>query len=594
MTSNDLKSQLAGLFSDTVPEPEGRADTAELRLEKAIGDLLGGEAEVEPAAITPMAVEVPPSVVTGPEQAREQRSIPPASADLGGVTLIPIARTKAASGGASTEGIENATFPEAIGMRVQRTRTLSVLLHGVTILGGVLLILLLVRLVWQEPMAWSGFRALYFAAYTVAVAIMLIQSIFNSSLSRALREAERSRARAVRSQSRLKERADELATANAVLHKRTLQLQTAAQISQTAASWLDLDELVQRSVKLVRERFDLYYVGLFLVDENSADAGKQWAVLRAGTGEAGRRMRAQGYRLEVGDTSKVGWCIAHAQTYSGPDLGARSRRSPAKASSLLPGARSEIALPLRSRGRAIGALDVQSTSHQAFSQEDIAVLQMVADQLAVAIDNARLFSEIQAKLDDMEARPQRATREQRTDSMPTQAAPSYGRIRPSVTSLDRTTAPEGLGELGGSNFDGLGRAVEQAMTHHETFVQSGVDDGTGRAAMVVPLSLRGEVIGALGLHETEGCRRWTDDEIALVEAVADQMVLAIENARLLEETQQRAKRDRLIADITAQVRSSRDPETILRTAVRQLGAALGTDRALVQLRTGAKPSDEQS
>ena len=112
--------------------------------------------------------------------------------------------------------------------------------------------------------------------------------------------------------------------------------------------------------------------------------------------------------------------------------------------------------------------------------------------------------------------------------------------------------------------------------------------------MVVPLSLRGEVIGALGLHGAEDRRRWADDEIALIEAVADQMALALENARLLEETQQRARRDRLIANITAQVRSSRDPETILRTAVKALGTALNTDRALVRLGTGTQPSDQQS
>jgi GAF domain-containing protein len=586
MTDSDLRNQLEGLFSDAVPEPEGEADTSELRLEKAIVDLLGGEAEDEPAAVEPMAVEGPPSVVAMPEKAKAQRDIPPASADLGGVTLIPIARTNAVSDGASRGALEKAASPEAIGMTEQRTSTLSVLLHGVTILGGVLLVFLLIRLVWREPMTWLGFRALYFAAYTVAVAIMLIQWIFNSSSNRALRKAEKRRARAVRSQSLLKERADELATANALLHKRTLQLQTAVQISQAAASWLDLDELVQHSVKLIGERFDLHYVGLFLVDGASTDTGRQWAVLRAGTGEAGRRMVAQGYRLEVGDTSKVGWCIAHAQAHSGPDLDTASRRSPAEVSSLLPGARSEIALPLRSRGRSVGALDVQSTEHGAFSEDDVAVLQTVADQLAVAIDNAQLFAQTRARLEESEAGQDRAGRERWSDSTPAQAARSYERTRPGATLAGNATAPEGFGELS--------RSVEQAAAHQEAIVQANTGDGRGQATVVVPLSLRGEVIGALGLHGAEGRRRWADDEIALVKAVADQMTLALENARLLEETQQRAKRDRLIAEITAQVRSSRDPETILRTAVRALGTALNTDRALVQLGTGTQPSDQQS
>jgi GAF domain-containing protein len=459
-------------------------------------------------------------------------------------------------------------------------------MHGVTILGGVLLVFLLIRLVWQEPMTWLGFRALYFAAYTVAVAIMLIQWLSNSSLNRALRKAEKRRARAVRSRSLLKERADELATANALLHKRTLQLQTAVHISQAAASWLDLDELVQHSVQLIGERFDLHYVGLFLVDEAGTDAGRQWAVLRAGTGEEGRRMVAQGYRLEVNDTSKVGWCIAHAQAHSGPDLGTASRRSPAEVGSLLPGSRSEIALPLRSRGRAVGALDVQSTEHAAFSEEDVAVLQTVADQLAVAIDNAQLFAQTWARLEESGTDQDRAGRERWSDVASVQAARSYERVRPGATLAGKSTAPEGFRELS--------RAVEHAVAHHETVVQADMGDGRGQATVVVPLSLRGEVIGALGLHGAKGRRRWADDEIALIEAVADQMALALENARLLEETQQRARRDRLIAEITAQVRSSRDPETILRTAVKALGTALNTDRALVRLGTGTQPSDQQS
>jgi GAF domain-containing protein len=586
MRDDDLRNRLEGLFSDTLPEPRGEEDTAELRLEKAIDDLLGGEAEAEPAAIEPMAAEGPPSVAGVPGEARAPRDIPPASADLGGVTLIPIAQADAESDRTFTEALENAASPAAGGVTEKRTSTLSVLLHGVTILGGVLLVLLLIRLVWQEPMTWLGFRALYFAAYTVAVAIMLIQWIFNSSSNRALRKAEKRRARAVRAQSLLKERADELATANASLHKRTLQLETAVQISQAAASWLDLDELVQHSVKLIGERFDLHYVGLFLVDGASTDTGRQWAVLRAGTGEAGRRMVAQGYRLEVSDTSKVGWCIAHAQAHGGPDLGTASRRSAAEVSSLLPGARSEIALPLRSRGQAVGALDVQSAEHAAFSEEDAAALQIVADQLAVAIDNAQLFAQTRARLEESEADRDRAGRERWSGSTSVQASHSYERTRPGATLAGNVTAPEGFSELS--------RAVERAVAQRDTIVQADADDGRGTATVVVPLSLRDEVIGALGLRGAEGRQRWADDEIALIEAVADQMALALENARLLEETQQRARRDRLVAEITAQVRSSRDPETILRTAVKALGTALNTDRALVQLGTGTQPSEQQS
>jgi GAF domain-containing protein len=582
MTDKDLKNQLEGLFADTVLEPEAGAKETELLLEEAITGLLGGEAEAEPAAASPTAGEFRPPVLAKPEEtleeAREEHSLPqspPASARFWKVTPGE-----------------------------QHTRMLSILLRGVTILGGVLLVFLLIRLIWPilgNPMVWSGFHTLYFAAYMVAIVITLIQWMFNSSLIRALREAEDKRAEADLSQVLLKEQADELATANALLHKRTLQLQTAALISHTVASVLDPDELVQQAADLIRERLNLHYVGLFLIDEAGADdsgpdTAGQWAALRAGTGEAGRRMLAQGYKLEMGNASTVGQCMASAQACIAPDLSTIRSKDPTESSterpggsvieinSLLPESRSEMALPLRSGDRVIGVLDVHSAEREAFSQEDIAVLQAVADQMAVAIDNAQLFVEIQARLEEMGTRQRHHVREQWADFASSQAVPSYERIQTGVTHLDDVAVSGGTGELG--------QAIKRAMAQREVVVQPSTGSETGQATLVVPISLRDEVLGVLGLHDTEGRRWWTDDEIALVEAVADQMALAIENARLLGEAQERAEHERVIADITARVRSSMDPETILRTAVRELGAALGTDRAFVRLGIGGQSSEE--
>jgi GAF domain-containing protein len=140
-------------------------------------------------------------------------------------------------------------------------------------------------------------------------------------------------------------------------------------------------------VNLIRDRFDFYYVGLFLLDETG-----RWAVLWAGTGQPGRQMLKQGHKLEVGGTSMVGWCTANAQARIALDVGEETVRFD---NPLLPETRSEMALPLISRGRVIGALTVQSTEAQAFSEEDIAVLQTMADQIANAIENARLFEETQ-------------------------------------------------------------------------------------------------------------------------------------------------------------------------------------------------------
>lgn len=445
---------------------------------------------------------------------------------------------------------------------------------------------------WLQPADVYDLTQLHFAlnlsgTFTMlAIATMLIQWMFDRSLTSALREAEEKHMEAVRSQTLLEERAGELATANTRLQQLTLQLQTVAEVSRAATSVLDLDELVQQTVNLIRERFDLYHVGLFLMDESG-----QWAVLRAGTGEAGHQMLEQGHRLKVGGVSMVGWCTANAQARIAMDVGKEAVRFDgsteplglslgrrlAEVNPLLPDTRSEMALPLISRGRVIGALDVQSTEREAFSQEDIAVLQTMADQVAVAIDNAQLLAETQASLEEMEALQRRYVRQQWAEFVPTLAAPSYERTQPGVTPLGDAVLPE----------------VEQAIARREVVAQSDTGEGagqapstgSGQAALVAPISLRGEVIGVLGLHETANKRQWTDDEIALIEAVAEQMALAIENARLLEQTQHRAARDKLLADITARVRSPLDPQTILQTAVRELGAALGTDRTFVRLGT---------
>jgi len=347
--------------------------------------------------------------------------------------------------------------------------------------------------------------------------------------------------------------------AEEALERRALQLQTAAEVSRAISSILNPDELIQQVVNLVRERFGLYYVGLFLVDESG-----RWAVLRAGTGEAGQKMLETGHRLEVGGTSMIGWCVANRQARIALDVGEEAVRFE---NPLLPETRSELALPLISRGQAIGAMTIQSAQPAAFSEEDITVLQTMADQLAIAIENARLFDQTQAALAELEATHRLYVREQWAEYIPARVAPHYERTRPGVPPLGEAVLSE----------------VEQAMARRELVVRSGTGDGAEQALLVAPISLRGEVIGALGLHETENRRQWTDDEVALIEAVAEQMALAIENARLLEQTQRRAARDRLLAEITARVRSSLDPQTILRTAVRELGAALGTDRAFVQI-----------
>jgi signal transduction histidine kinase/DNA-binding response OmpR family regulator/putative methionine-R-sulfoxide reductase with GAF domain len=187
---------------------------------------------------------------------------------------------------------------------------------------------------------------------------------------------------------------DEVRPALAGVQQRAAQLEAVLQVSRVASSVLSLDTLLPRSVELIRERFDFYYVGIFLIDQ----AG-EWAWLRAGTGDAGKAMIAEGHRLRVGGDSMIGTCVADVEAQISLDVGEVQSRFD---NPHLPETRSEMALPLIWRGSVVGAMTVQSTALDAFSQKDVEVLQAMADQLTVAIQNARLFDQMDAAVRENE------------------------------------------------------------------------------------------------------------------------------------------------------------------------------------------------
>ena len=423
-----------------------------------------------------------------------------------------------------------------------------------------------------KPENWTWAIVLFNMSGTfglILTAATMIQWMFNASLETSLHEAEEKHAEAVRSQEALRERAEELAAANVALQRRTLQLETASQVSQAASSVLDPDELMQQVADLIREQFNLYYVGLFLISEigTGDGSGTTWQQVRleAGTGEAGRQMLMQGYSVEVGDDSAVGQCVARGQAHIALDVG---EGAVVFENYLLPRTCSEIALPLRSRGRVLGALDAHSTESEAFSQEDVAVLQTMADRIAVTIDNAQLFAELRRRLEEMEASQRLYVREQWAELVPKRVAPIYQRTRPEVAPLPETALSE----------------VENAVSQ-QAAVRSGSKVGADQAALVAPVTLRGEIIGALGLQEAAGGRQWAEDEIALVESVADQMALAIENVRLLEETRQLAGWEQTLSDMTARFTRSLDTEALLQAAIQEIGQLLQMDEVSVHIGT---------
>jgi GAF domain-containing protein len=244
-------------------------------------------------------------------------------------------------------------------------------------------------------------------------------------------------------------------------------------------------------------------------------------------------------------------------------------------------ARSIFFWPLMAGDQWIGHLTGMSDQATHMDAEDVRQINSLVNQAATVLRAQILFEQSQTALKELEATHQFYVREQWTQFLSAQPRPLYERARPGKP-------PLAMDATGGN---GIERAIERAMKQEETIVVSAEEGDT----LVVPITYRGEVIGTLGLEEPSAGPAWTRDEIALVEAVANQMALAIENARLLEQTQNRAARDRVIADITGEVRSSLDLEGILKTAVRELGTALNTDRTFIRLtgvpRISGAPND---
>ena len=397
----------------------------------------------------------------------------------------------------------------------------------------------------------------------VILGVLSVLSWLSSwTLENALKESQRNASALTESNRELQANRALLESSMRDLQRRSAQLEASAEVGRAATTILETDQLIRQAVELIRERFGLYYVGLFLVDEPG-----EWAVLRAGTGEAGLGMLTRGHRIRIGE-GMIGWSIAHAQARIASDVGADAVRL---ATAELPDTRSEAALPLHSRGQVLGALTVQSDQPAAFDQDTVVVLQTMADQVAVAIDNARLFAETQAALEELQTIQWRYL---------THAWKEFLATRP-VTQIDYTQPGTKPGD------ERLLREARRAAMVHARTVATGSDGKTTtpQTALVVPLKLRGQIMGTMALHETDHQRPWTTEEIALAETIAEQVMLTVENLRLMDEVQRRAASEQMVSETIVKIRQTLDMETVLKTAAQEVRQALGLPEVVIRLVT---------
>jgi len=366
------------------------------------------------------------------------------------------------------------------------------------------------------------------------------------------------------------------------LENRSVYLEATAEVGRVAASILETDQLIQQVVKLIRERFSLYYVGLFLVDE-----AREWAVLRAGTGVAGQIMLARGHRIKVGD-GMIGWSGSHAQPRVALEAGKDAVRL---ATPELPDTRSEAALPLRSRGQVLGALSVQHTQPGTFDQDTVAVLQTMADQVAVALDNTRLFAEGQAALEAASRAYGELSLRAWNDLSRTRPEWGYRFAQTSVTPVEGDWRPEMRQAV--QTGQSVQRGPEPSSSPSlERSRRDEVGDGTEGPTLAIPLKVRDHVVGALSFRKGNMSEEWTTEEIASLEALTEQLSLAMESARLHQDTQRRAARERVVSEVTARIRESLDLETVLKATADEMRQALGLEEFVVSLATdGGNDSD---
>jgi GAF domain-containing protein len=244
---------------------------------------------------------------------------------------------------------------------------------------------------------------------------------------------------------------------------------------------------------------------------------------------------------------------------------------------LLEKTRSEIVIPLKFGEEMVGALDVQSTALSAFSQEDAHVLQTLADQLAIAIENILLVDRLETALRESNALYQQQMEKAWSFSTLSTRQSSFEYDRIKVKPTTSSIPVDVLEKLRG------GQAV--VVKHSGNGSASDASPQVKRNSLVVPVMLRDHLIGVIGLEDADPKHKWTEEEIAIAQATANQAALSLENARLVEETQLQAARETMIAEIAGRVRERLDIDSVLKTAVRELGASL--DVAEVEVRLGS-------
>jgi GAF domain-containing protein len=384
----------------------------------------------------------------------------------------------------------------------------------------------------------TGSASLVLLGAVAVAGLYFFQSEFVQAQARASETFSDLQAERKNLEKHVAERTDEL-------ERRNISMRSTVYFISQIAELQDLSAIPAKTVDLISQHFGHYNANLFLMDED----GKT-AVLQASSSDAGRKLLDDGYHVKVGDRSLVGRVAERAKllistnnsTYPSLDTPASAMSQQVLA---------EIALPLLVRGKVTGVLDIQSEKSDAFNQNEAEILQLLADQVAAAIDNARLLSGSQTLVSQLR-------------DLTSQETHSTWREYLINQKLAYQFTPMGIKSI----------TPGTSLKNHNS--------------LHIPLILRGQEIGSISLQRKD-MTDWAGPDQNLAKKVAIQVALALDNSRLLEETRQHAVQEQTVNEITARLNRSLDVDTLLQTAVREFASLPEVAEASVYI----KPSDEE-
>lgn len=345
---------------------------------------------------------------------------------------------------------------------------------------------------------------------------------------------------------------------------RTQRLEIVARLSERLSAILDLETLLAELVNQIKDSFGYYHAHIYLLDD-----ARETLIMAEGTGEAGRQMKARGHKIaRNAATSLVARAARSGQVVWVDNVREASDWLP---NPLLPDTYCEMAIPIVLAGQVVGVLDVQQDRIGGLDEADANMLRSLANQVAVAMNNARLFQEMQASLREIETLNQTLTHEawqDITDKIETAGYVFAGEdVRPAVS--PETWLP-----------------VMSDAVRRRALVQGngqGSEPEGQPTSLAIPLTLRGEIIGVIGIERQEDAPSWSEDELVTLKSVTEQIALALESARLADETERTAWRDRLVSDVTREVWTGADLEQVMQAAVTRLGQELNVSEVVLRL-----------